>query len=55
LNEHYFASEIDKARNELKMNSPEMEQLKDMNMPEFERVVGTIKNGFAFVGSKISN
>jgi len=41
--------------NEYKMNSPEMEQLKDMNMPQFDGGVGTTKNGFAFVGSKISN
>lgn len=55
LNDHYFSPEIIKAKDELAMSSPEIEHLKDMRMPEVDGVLGTIKNGFGFVGEKTSN
>ena len=55
LNDHYFSPEISKAKDELAMSSPEMERLKDMRMPEFDGVVGTMKNGFDFVKGKTSD
>jgi hypothetical protein len=53
LNDHYISPEITKAKDELAMSSPEMDRLKDMQMPEVDGVLGTVKNGFAFVGQKI--
>lgn len=55
LNEQYFSLEISKAKDELAMSSPEMERLKDMRMPEFDGVAGTIKNGFEFIERKTSD
>lgn len=55
LNEHYFSPQIIKAKNELVMNSPELERLKDMTMPEIDGALGTVKNGFIFVGEKTSD
>ncbi|NLD36089.1 MAG: hypothetical protein GX654_04390 [Desulfatiglans sp.] len=55
LNESYFSPQIIKARDELTIMSPEMERLKDMSMPEIDGVIGTIKNGFDFVGRKTSD
>lgn len=55
LNDYYFSSEITKAYDELAMSSPEIERLKEMRMPEVDGVMGTIKNGFEFVGEKTSD
>ncbi len=55
LHENYFAPQITEASDQLKMSSPEMERLKDMQMPAIDGVVGTVKNGFAFVGKKSSD
>jgi hypothetical protein len=55
LNDHYFSPEISKAKDELTMSSLEMERLKDMRMPEFDGFLGTMKNGFEFVGRKTSD
>lgn len=55
LNDHYFSSEITKAKDELAMSSPEMDRLKDMQMPEVDGVRGTIKNGFEFVEQKTTD
>ncbi len=55
LNDYYFSPEITQARDELSASSPEMERLKDMSMPEVDGVLGTIRNGFGFVGEKTSD
>lgn len=55
LNENYFSPEITKVKDELAMGSPVMERLKDMRMPEIDGVLGTVKNGFNFVGEKTSD
>jgi len=55
LNGHYFSPEITKVKDELAMSSPVMEHLKDMRMPEIDGVLGTVKNGFKFVGEKTSD
>ncbi|MBU4035252.1 MAG: hypothetical protein KKA35_02370, partial [Proteobacteria bacterium] len=55
LQENYFSPQIIKVQDELAMNSPEMERLKDMSMPEIDGVFGTVKNGFDFVGEKTSD
>lgn len=55
LNDSYFLPQIVKAKDALAIISPEMEQLKDMTMPEIDGVVGTVKNGFNFVGRKTSD
>ncbi len=55
LSESYFSPQIIKARDELTIMSPEMERLKDMSMPKIDGVIGTIKNGFDFVGRKTSD
>lgn len=55
LQENYFAPQIIKVQEELTMNSPELERLKDMSMPEVDGVFGTVKNGFDFVGEKTSD
>ena len=54
LQEHYFTPQIMKVKDELAMHSPAMERLKDMNMPETDGVLGTVKNGFDYVGEKAS-
>ena len=55
LQKNYFSPQILKVQNELSMNSPELERLKDMSMPEIDGVLGTVKNGFYFVGEKTSD
>ena len=55
LNENYFSPEITNAKDGLAMSSPAMESLKDMRMPEIDGVLGTVKNGFNFVGEKTSD
>jgi len=55
LNDHYFSPEITKAKDELAMSSPEMDRFKNMQMPEVDGVLGTVKNGFAFVGQRTSD
>jgi hypothetical protein len=55
LNENYFSPEITKIKDELAMDSPVMKHLKDMRMPEIDGVLGTVKNGFNFVGEKTSD
>lgn len=55
LQENYFLPQIIKVQNELSMNFPELERLKDMSMPEVDGVVETMKNGFDFVGEKTSD
>jgi len=55
LNENYFSPEITNVKDELAMSSPAMESLKDMRMPEIDGVLGTVKNGFNFVGEKTSD
>lgn len=55
LNGNYFSPEITKAKDELAMSSPVMDELKDMRMPEIDGVLGTVKNGFNFVGEKTSD
>jgi hypothetical protein len=55
LNENYFSPEITNVKDELAMSSPAMESLKDMRMPEIDGVLGTVKNGFSFVGEKTSD
>jgi hypothetical protein len=55
LHENYFSPQIIKAQDELAMNSPELERLRDMTMPEIDGVLGTVKNGFDFVGEKSSD
>lgn len=55
LQEKYFLPQIITVEKELAMNSPELERLKDMGMPEIDGVLGTVKNGFDFVGEKTSD
>jgi hypothetical protein len=55
LQENYFSPQIIQVQDELAMNFPELERLKDMSMPEIDGVVGTMKNGFDFVGEKTSD
>ncbi|WP_300465296.1 hypothetical protein [Desulfobacula sp.] len=55
LNGNYFSPEITRVKDELAMSSPVMERLKDMRMPEIDGVLGTVKNGFNFVGEKTSD
>lgn len=55
LNDHYFKAEINKAKDELAMNSPQTERLKNMRMPQIDGVFGTVKNGFNFVEKKTSD
>ena len=55
LNENYFSPEITNVKDELAISSPAMESLKDMRMPEIDGVLGTVKNGFNFVGEKTSD
>jgi len=55
LNANYFEPQITTTKNELSMVSPEKERLKDMRMPEINGVLGTVENGFKFVGEKTSD
>lgn len=55
LHENYFSPQIVKIKDELAMNSPEMERLKDMSMPEADGVLETVRSGFGFVGEKTSD
>ncbi|MFA6816029.1 MAG: hypothetical protein WCS73_07020, partial [Lentisphaeria bacterium] len=55
LNDHYFSPKITEAKNGLAMNSPEIERLKDWHIPEVDGVMGSVKNGFKFVGKKTSD
>ena len=54
LNDAYFFPQIIEAKDKLAMSLPEMERLKDIKMPEMDGVLGTIKNGFSYVGEKTS-
>jgi len=51
LQENYFSPQIIEAQ----MNSPELERLKNMSMPEIDGVFGTLENGFNFVGEKTAD
>lgn len=55
LNESYFTPEITKAKDELSMSSTYMDRLKDIHMPEIDGVMGTVKNGFSFMGDKTTD
>lgn len=55
LQENYFSPQITKVQDELAMNFPELERLKDMSMPDVDGVLGTVKNGFDFVEEKTSD
>ena len=55
LNKFYFSQEITRAKDELTIISPEMERLKDIDMPEIDGVLGTVKNGFDFVNRKTTD
>ena len=55
LQENYFSPQIIKVQDALTMNSPELERLKDMSMPEIDGVLGTVQNGFDFAGQKTSD
>ncbi len=55
LYDKYFSEEISKTKDALSMSSPEVERLKDMQMPQVDGVMGTIRNGFSFVGGKITD
>lgn len=52
LSEHFFAPQITEAREQLAISSPELDKLKDMQMPKADGVVETVKNGFDFVTTK---
>lgn len=55
LQKNYFLPQITTVQDELAMNSPELERLKDTSLPEVDGVFGTVKNGFDFVGEKTSD
>jgi len=55
LHENYFLPQITAVQDQLAMNSPELERLKDTSMPEIDGVLGTVKNGFDFVGEKTAD
>lgn len=55
LQENYFSPQIIEAQKELALNSPELERLKNMSMPEIDGVFGTLENGFNFVGEKTAD
>ncbi|NDY73958.1 hypothetical protein DO021_16060 [Desulfobacter hydrogenophilus] len=55
LNGNYFSPEIIKVKDELAMSYPVIERLKDVRMPEINGVLGTVKNGFNFVGEKTAD
>jgi hypothetical protein len=55
LDDHYFSPRITKIKNELTMNSPEMERLKDMRMPEVDGFIGTVKSGTNFLNEKMTD
>ena len=54
LNNHYFNPQITQAKEELALCSPNMEQFSDVDMPEVDGVMGTVKNGFDFIEDKSS-
>ena len=51
-NSSYFSPEITRVKDEIANNSPAMERLKDMRMPEVDGVLETVKKGFDFVDEK---
>lgn len=56
IHERYFSPKINQAKQQLTVMSPVIEdKLQDMNMPEVDGVLGTIKNGFSFVGQKTTD
>jgi hypothetical protein len=52
LHRHYFAVEIEAAKQELSIGSAEFEKLKDWTLPEADGVMGTIENNAAFLRQK---
>lgn len=52
LSEHFFSPRIAEARDQLAISSPEIDKLKETEMPKAEGVVDTVRNGFDFVTSK---
>lgn len=52
LTQHYFAEQIEAEHTKLQFNSPEINALKEMNLPEADGVMNNLKVGFSFVGEK---
>lgn len=55
LADHYFSPKITEAQNGLKLNSPEMERLKDMHIPEAYTPWEMIRNSAGFINTKLSD
>ena len=54
LSQHFFSPQIADAREQLSLSSPEIDKLKEIQMPKADGVVDTVKSGFDFVTSKTS-
>ncbi len=55
LADHYFTPRIAEAQSGLQLNSPEMERLRDMHIPESSSPWEMIRNSAGFINTKLSD